>query len=92
MQNLNIESRAKLSNYEGWLFVLTLPGNPQNLKCNINFSEEVTSDVGIVVSIAAFQAVDPGSIPGHRKYFFEQTNTVKSMKKLIELMTKGESE
>ena len=24
------------------------------------------SDVGIVVSIAAFQAVDPGSIPGHR--------------------------
>ena len=23
-------------------------------------------DVGIVVSIAAFQAVDPGSIPGHR--------------------------
>ena len=27
------------------------------------------SDVGIVVSIAAFQAVDPGSIPGHRKSF-----------------------
>ena len=26
-----------------------------------------TSDVGIVVSIAAFQAVDPGSIPGHRR-------------------------
>ena len=25
------------------------------------------SDGGIVVSIAAFQAVDPGSIPGHRK-------------------------
>ena len=25
------------------------------------------SDVGIVVSIAAFQAVDPGSIPGHRR-------------------------
>ena len=24
-------------------------------------------DGGIVVSIAAFQAVDPGSIPGHRK-------------------------
>ena len=23
---------------------------------------------GIVVSIAAFQAVDPGSIPGHRKF------------------------
>ena len=29
-----------------------------------------SSDVGIVVSIAAFQAVDPGSIPGHRKIIF----------------------
>ncbi len=28
------------------------------------------SDVGIVVSIAAFQAVDPGSIPGHRNWSF----------------------
>ncbi len=27
------------------------------------------SDGGIVVSIAAFQAVDPGSIPGHRNSF-----------------------
>ena len=27
------------------------------------------SDGGIVVSIAAFQAVDPGSIPGHRIKF-----------------------
>ena len=27
-------------------------------------------DVGIVVSIAAFQAVDPGSIPGHRKSYY----------------------
>ena len=26
----------------------------------------ITSVSGIVVSIAAFQAVDPGSIPGHR--------------------------
>ena len=25
---------------------------------------------GIMVSIAAFQAVDPGSIPGRRRYFF----------------------
>ena len=25
---------------------------------------------GIVVSIAAFQAVDPGSIPGRRSYFW----------------------
>ena len=30
----------------------------------------VTSDGGIVVSIAAFQAVDPGSIPGHRRRRF----------------------
>ena len=29
-----------------------------------------TSVGGIVVSIAAFQAVDPGSIPGQRKLFF----------------------
>ncbi|KAF2350636.1 hypothetical protein FHG87_018609, partial [Trinorchestia longiramus] len=28
------------------------------------------SDGGIVVSIAAFQAVDPGSIPGHRNVSF----------------------
>jgi hypothetical protein len=27
------------------------------------------SDGGIMVSIAAFQAVDPGSIPGHRIFF-----------------------
>ena len=27
-------------------------------------------DGGITVTIAAFQAVDPGSTPGHRKYFF----------------------
>ena len=31
---------------------------------------DLTSVGGIVVSIAAFQAVDPGSIPGHRKMFF----------------------
>lgn len=34
---------------------------------------EISSDGGIVVSIAAFQAVDPGSIPGHRSryaYFY----------------------
>ena len=30
---------------------------------------DLTSVGGIVVSIAAFQAVDPGSIPGHRIYF-----------------------
>ena len=38
-----------------------------------------TSVSGIVVSIAAFQAVDPGSIPGHRKknvVLFYQTTLV----------------
>ena len=31
---------------------------------------DLTSVGGIVVSIAAFQAVDPGSIPGHRRRRF----------------------
>ena len=39
------------------------PGNEQ---ISMNFLSQPPSDVGIVVSIAAFQAVDPGSIPGHR--------------------------
>ena len=30
----------------------------------------VVSDGGIEVSMVAFQAVDPGSIPGHRKLNF----------------------
>ena len=34
----------------------------------------VRSDGGIVVSIAAFQAVDPGSIPGHRICAFDIKN------------------
>ena len=29
---------------------------------------------GIMVSIAAFQAVDPGSIPGRRIFFFTRNN------------------
>ena len=33
-------------------------------------------DVGIVVSIAAFQAVDPGSIPGHRNATFLSLFTI----------------
>ena len=31
------------------------------------------SVAGVTVSIAAFQAVDPGSIPGPRKFFFSRT-------------------
>ncbi len=37
-----------------------------------NGIEYLSSDGGIVVSIAAFQAVDPGSIPGHRKFYFRK--------------------
>ncbi|RLU23429.1 hypothetical protein DMN91_003633 [Ooceraea biroi] len=31
-------------------------------------------DGGVMVSIVAFQAVDPGSIPGHRRNFFVTCN------------------
>ena len=31
---------------------------------------------GVMVSIAAFQAVDPGSIPGPRNFYFEENLTV----------------
>ena len=30
----------------------------------------LTSDVSLVVRIAAFQAVDPGSSPGHRNFYW----------------------
>ena len=37
----------------------------------LNFTHEIRRSVGgIVVSIAAFQAVDPGSIPGQRRVIF----------------------
>ena len=37
----------------------------------VNVAPKYASRVGgIVVSIAAFQAVDPGSIPGQRRIFF----------------------
>ena len=32
-------------------------------------------DGGVMVSIVAFQAVDPGSIPGHRTFFLTPKNT-----------------
>ena len=37
--------------------------------CAIFFEVSVA---GVMVSIAAFQAVDPGSIPGPRMFFFSQ--------------------
>ena len=39
-----------------------------NIK-TLNLVMLVPSVGGIAVSIAAFQAVDPGSTPGHRNYF-----------------------
>ena len=43
-----------------------------------NLLQETCGVGGIMVSIAAFQAVDPGSIPGRRKFFvfvlFEEKN------------------
>ena len=43
------------------------------------------SDGGIVVSIAAFQAVDPGSIPGHRICAFDIKTDVVDEKANIQL-------
>ena len=39
------------------------------LRIDISWSWFVQSDGGVMVSIVAFQAVDPGSIPGHRMTF-----------------------
>ena len=39
-----------------------------NIKA-LNLAVLIPSVGGIAVSIAAFQAVDPGSTPGHRNYF-----------------------
>ena len=42
-----------------------------------------TSVGGIMVSIAAFQAVDPGSIPGRRMFFFNSHSYRETAKKLL---------
>ena len=36
----------------------------------LHFQRKQQGDGGVMVSIVAFQAVDPGSIPGHRTLFF----------------------
>ena len=41
----------------------------ENVYTNFDAMQHVSVG-GIVVSIAAFQAVDPGSIPGQRTFFF----------------------
>ena len=53
-----------------WPYVLALTLIPGIIQVKRKTVFLQASDVGIVVSIAAFQAVDPGSIPGHRKKTF----------------------
>ena len=56
-----------------WPYVLALTLIPGIIQVKRKTVILQASDVGIVVSIAAFQAVDPGSIPGHRnKTFFKK--------------------
>ena len=40
------------------------------LNCKLLIANKTLSVGGIMVSIAAFQAVDPSSILGHRKIFY----------------------
>jgi hypothetical protein len=42
---------------------------PRRMQAN-NFKERVECVAGVMVSIVAFQAVDPGSIPGPRIFGF----------------------
>ena len=50
------------------LLLLSLSNSYNDIKCWPGTKVHLFhSDGGIVVSIAAFQAVDPGSIPGHRR-------------------------
>ena len=46
----------------------------------ITFLSLCFSDGGIMVSMVAFQAVDPGSIPGHRILLFHQLIIFKQLK------------
>ena len=41
----------------------------ENLYKNGSLEAGIPSVGGVMVSIDAFQALDPGSIPGHRKFF-----------------------
>ena len=60
-----------LPNYWNHLFYISLFEFPHKTEQKFtNFILFISSVGGIVVSIAAFQAVDPGSTPGHRKPFF----------------------
>ena len=42
---------------------------PPYTRFNFYFEANITSVGGVMVSIDAFQALDPGSIPGHRTFF-----------------------
>ena len=41
---------------------------------------------GIMVSIAAFQAVDPGSIPGRRNFFFYLMIRLRLLQRKMEML------
>ena len=47
-----------------------MPNKAINRFLAFTFVVLARGDGGIVVSIVAFQAIDPGSIPGHRKTTF----------------------
>ena len=55
------------SSVKKWLMQII---NILDCEIDINFYMlSATSVGGVMVSIDAFQALDPGSIPGHRKFF-----------------------
>ena len=51
-----------------WIREQEIPGSSPGM----GFFLVAWSVAGVMVSIAAFQAVDPGSIPGPRNFFFQQ--------------------
>ena len=50
----------------------------------LQYSDLPVSVGGIMVSIAAFQAVDPGSIPGRRSLFFSIKNIINDKTFILE--------
>ena len=56
-----------------------------------SFEPEETSVGGVMVSIDAFQALDPGSIPGHRMSFLKFFLSCHTCKNYIKVLRDGES-
>ena len=61
---------AGMAKWQGNRFVSGRSGVRSPLPARIFFCLLTSSVAGVMVSIAAFQAVDPGSIPGPRRFFF----------------------